>query len=141
MSRPVIRDRGRGYASNEGNGMVGGAYGWCVGLNYCDFETCRLTECIEDDDDRIWSWFVDKIGDEFRVEAYIEFSYDYSVGDPGSCEIEEAFPPEQKVYDAIEECPLLTAEQKAKVLEHLEKMLDDLDVDDYDPYEYDGPDD
>ena len=84
--------------------------------------------------DEAWEWMHEKLGDEsFKIEAYITTGYDHSVGLDDICEMDEWFANEE--FDkALEECPLLTAEEKEKVKTELEAIAENEDG--YEFYDY-----
>jgi hypothetical protein len=114
MTRPIIKRSSHGYASNDGNGMVGGRWAGCTHLAYKDIKVDELTECITDTDkaEKVALWLKERIGETIRVEAYFNEGYDHSVGIPYYCDLEESFDPHQKVYDAIDSCPDMTGDEK-----------------------------
>ena len=120
--------------------MVGGRYAGATVLFYHDISLWDFLDDLPDEIyDSVYAWFADEIGEEIRVEAYFDCGYDESVGLSEYCDLDEKFDPDQEVYDAIEKCPLLTAEQKAQLREKLDKMVEDLDDDAYKQYEMPEP--
>lgn len=136
-TRPTIKNYRSGYASNEGNGMVGGAWENTTRLAYKDVSVERLTECISDEEKagKCLSWLTEKIGETFRVEAYFDVGYDKSVGLDSYWEMNESFDPEQEVFEAIDCCPWISPSEKHEMRELLYEICEDEDG--YELYEID----
>lgn len=137
--RPKIKSYHKGRVGNDGNGMVGGKWANTTRLAYKDIPVKKLTECISDADKagKCLKWLTEKIGETFRVEAYFDTGYDHSVGLSEYCEMNEGFDPEQVVFDAIKSCPLMSEEDKARMMFDLANICEDEDG--YELYEIDYP--
>lgn len=133
--RPSIKNYRHGSVSPDGNGMTGGRWWGCERLGYrCVSISEQLDPSISDERYKeISEWFYAKNYDDVVIEAYIELSEDTSTNYSG-CEIDEVFYPEE--FDKrINECPLLTDDEKAKAINDFNKYVDGLEACDFDLYE------
>lgn len=135
--RPKIKNHHKGRVGNDGNGMVGGRWENTTRLAYKDISVERLTECISDAEKakKCLLWLKEKIGESFRLEAYFDEGYDYSVGLDSYCDMNESLDPDQVVLDAINTCPSLTPDEKDEMKGYLFDICDDEDG--YEFYEID----
>jgi len=140
MGRPLIKSQYSGRVSDEGNGMVGGAYAFSTGLAYKNLEFWPAFRCLEArvDYDEICNWFLENYDEdgEARIEAYITVGYDDSVGVKDYAELEEVFDPDD-FYEAVDKCPYLNDEEKFYIRNHMQDMVDDLKCGDFKFYEID----
>lgn len=138
--RPIIKRSCSGRVSNEGNGMVGGAYAFSTVLAYTKIEIWPALRCLiaRVDYDKICEWFLENYDEEgeARIEAYITAGYDDSVGIKSSADLEEVFEPED-FYEAVDKCPYLNDEENFYIHTHMQDMVDDLECGDFEFYEID----
>lgn len=138
--RPIIKRRCSGRVSNEGNGMVGGAYAFSTGLAYTKIEIWPALRCLiaRVDYDEICKWFLENYDEDgdVKIEAYITVGYDDSVGVKSFAELEEVFEPED-FYEAVDKCPYLNDEENFYIHTHMQDMVDDLECGDFKFYEID----
>lgn len=125
--RPIVKSHRKGYVSNDGNGMVGGRWESATRLGYKDINVETLTKCISDVDtaEKFLSWLYERIGEDFRVEAYFDVGYDNSVGIGNYCEMDESLDTEQSVIDAIDYCPWLSYKEKHEIFGRLDEIKED----------------
>ena len=140
MSRPIVKSRSNGRVSNDGNGMIGGRWANTTCLAHKEVWLCdimgNISESDEDKANKVYEWLKDHIGDPIQLEAYFDVGYDESVGLSSYCDLDEAFLPDG-LEDAINECPLLTEEEKEVLMEKVQEVADDEDK--YELYEIDYP--
>lgn len=138
--RPIIKRSCSGRVSNEGNGMVGGAYAFSTVLAYTKIEIWPALRCLiaRVDYDEICNWFLENYDEDgdVKIEAYITIGYDDSVGVKSFAELEEVFEPED-FYEAVDKCPYLNDEENFYIHTHMQDMVDDLECGDFKFYEID----
>ena len=135
-TRPLIKNYRSGYAPNDGNGMVGGAWWGCEHLAYAE---AYITDFIElPDEESIMSRWP-KIADWFRekndvvIEAYIEIGEDKSTNYSG-CEVDEVFYPED-FDETVNDCPYLSEQEKRDTIKKFREFVDRLDTEDFEFYD------
>lgn len=138
-SRPLVKNYHSGYASNEGNGMVGGRWWGCERLAHKEI---ALADLIPDDRaDVVCAYFIEKgwgsLYAFIEVEAYFSVGSDESVGLSEICDLDESFIPDG-FEDAVNECPFLTQPESDALIEKVQEIADK--DDDYEFYEIDEPD-
>lgn len=139
--RPTIKNYRSGYASNEGNGMVGGAWWGCEHLAHAE---AYVTDFIELPDEesimsrwpKINDWFMEK--DKVVIEAYIEIGEDNSTN-YSSCDVDEVFYPEE-FDERVNACPYLSEQEKQDTIKKFREFVDRLDTEDFEFYDADYPD-
>lgn len=133
-NRPIIKRKSGGYASNEGNGMVGGSWANC---NHLFYKTCDIDGIVEDD--AAYGWFYAKLDGKTAItfEAYFNEGHDNSVGISHYCDMDESFVPEDFLA-LLEACPLLGEGSKDEIRKKVHLIA--VDPEGYEPYESDEPD-
>lgn len=138
--RPLIKSNYAGRVSNEGNGMIGGSYAFSTVLAYKNLELWPALRCLEAraDYDEICDWFLNNYDEDVdvKVEAYITFGYDHSVGINSYSELEEVFDPDD-FYEAVDACPFLNDEERFYIHNHMQDMVENLECGDFKFYEID----
>ena len=135
MSRPILKSHRKGRVGNDGNGMVGGSWEAWVSLGFKDIETSELVEGIEDSDlaEKCLEWLKERLGETFRVEAYISHGYDKSVGVDAYFALNESLDCEE-AESAINDLPYLAYDEKCALRKRLWELQED---DDYELYDLD----
>lgn len=139
--RPKIKNYHKGYASNDGNGMVGGKWWGCERLAY---KTVYITDHIDipvHDDfgarwDKVVDWFDGK--DELVIEAYIEIGEDKSTN-YSAYDLDEVFYPDE-FDDLVGLCPYLSDPEREDAITKFRSFVDELDAGDFELYELDEED-
>lgn len=119
----------RGRVPNDGNGRIGGDW---LSATYL----CSKWVSIESitDDEAVASWLANRVEDDaVEVQAYLNSGYDHSVGCYSYCEVYEVL--ESDLLDAINDCPLLTDDEREKMVEKYEDIV--WNTDDYESDEED----
>lgn len=132
-NRPVIKKEGSGFASHEGNGMVGGRWSGCERLAY---KSVYISDHIDQKHsiiEKASEWLNKHNLDSITVECYIEFDDDDSTNHH-SVTIDELFYPDE-FDERINKCPYLTKKQKAKTIENFKRYLDELEYSDFQLYD------
>lgn len=125
MNRPKIKRHAKGSIPRDG--MTGGRWENTTRLAYKDVPVERMTECISDDGkaEKCLEWLTARIGDSFRVEAYFDVGYDYSVGLDSYCDMNESFDADDVVYDSIGLCPCLSIADKHDMTVLVGNLIED----------------
>ena len=120
-NRPVIKDSCRGFASHDGNGMVGGKWANC---NHLFYKKCDIGNLV--DDDTAYGWLYAKMDGDTDVtfEAYFDEGYDESVGISHYCDMDEYFIPED-FLELVKECPFLLDETKETIKKKVYGIAED----------------
>lgn len=119
--RPIIKSESHGYVKPDGNPMTGGAWSSITFLAHKEIPIESLTA-----DQEVTAWLTEHYGEEtIYMEAYITSGYDKSTNYVG-CEVDEWFD-DNAFCNLIEECPLLTQEQKTDLVDELDLIASDTD--------------
>jgi hypothetical protein len=136
--RPYIKNGHSGRVPRDG--MTGGDYAFCTALAYKNLGMWPALRCLEAraDYDEICDWFLENYDEDgdVRVEAYITFGYDHSVGINSYSELDEVFDPED-FYEAVDNCPYLNDEENFYIHNHMQEMVENLECGDFKFYEID----
>lgn len=137
-NRSIIKNRCSGYASNEGNGMVGGAWAGATALAHKDFYLSDFTDDIEDEarGNNAYIWLKERLDDPILLEAYFDVGYDHSVGLGEYCDLNETFIPDGFEED-VNECPFLTESEKEALVKMVQGVAEKEDG--YEFYEIEDP--
>lgn len=127
-NRPLIKKKSSGYASHDGNHMVGGSWKSETRLY---FKYIDIDAIIESDN--AYNWLIEKRqgSGDVRVEAYITTGYDHSVGIENMCDMEEYFLDEELI-EQIQECPFLSENEVTDAIAEYEDIASN--TDNYEPY-------
>ena len=107
--------------------MIGGRWANTTRLAHKEVWLCDLFEPPVENNERTddaYLWLKERIGELIRFESYFDVGYDESVCLSSYCDIDESFIPDG-VEDAINECPLLTDEEKEVLMEKVEDLAND----------------
>lgn len=120
-NRPIIKNKMSGYASNDGNGMVGGKWASCEHLFYKKYELGNFVN-----DGTAYGWLCAKMDGDIDVtfEAYFDEGYDDSVGISHYCDMDEYFIPED-FLELVKECPFLLDETKETIKKKVYEIAED----------------
>ena len=125
--RPIIKRESHGYVKPDGNPMTGGAW---FSITFLAHKFIPVESLTADPD--VVAWLKDFYANEaVFVVAYITSGYDKSTNYEG-VEVEEWFD-EDDFNDVIEECSLLTQEEKTAIWNKLDELANDPDG--YTPYD------
>ena len=134
--RPIIKNECSGYASNDGNGMVGGRWYGCDRLAYRgEYISQHIDIDKVSDTDAVCDWLEKNHLDFVTIECYIEFDDDFSTNHH-SVTISELFYPEE-FDERINKCPHLTDEEKKKTIAAFKEYVEGLEETDFRLYEID----
>ena len=106
-----------------------------MSLGFKDIETSELVEGIEDSDlaEKCLEWLKERLGETFRVEAYISHGYDNSVGLDAYFALNESLDCDE-AEKAINDLPYLAYDEKCTLRKRLWELQED---DDYELYDLD----
>lgn len=125
--RPIIKNESHGYVKPDGNPMTGGKWSSITYLAHKEIPIESLTASPE-----VVAWLTEHHCEEsIFVEAYLTSGYDTSTNYVG-CEVDEWFD-DNAFGNIVEECPLLTDEQKTAIWNKVDDIANDPDG--YTPYD------
>lgn len=132
--RPVVKNIKSGYASHDGNGMVGGKWSGCDRLAYKgEYISQHIDPAKVKNTDEVCDWLEKNHLNFVTIECYITFDDDDSTDCHTRC-IDEVFYPE-KFDERINSCPYLTDKEKAIVIKDFKEYVDNLEETDYRLYD------
>ena len=119
--RPIIKSESHGYFKPDGNPMTGGKWASITFLAHKEIPIESLT-----DNKEVTAWLTTHYCDDsICVDAYLTSGYDTSTNYAG-CEVDEWFDDDAFCH-FVEECPLLTQEEKTDLVDTLDLIASDTD--------------